>query len=79
MGTTVSVETPRIWRFMAWEACALIELYRKQGRLDTLVPRWQSRLRGTPDNQVLREHLVDALHRAGKHEEARAIAAGNNG
>jgi len=58
---------------------ALIGLYRTQGRLDMLVRRWQSRLRATPANDVLREHLVDALHRAGRHDEARAIAAGNAG
>jgi len=58
---------------------ALISLYREQGQLDQLVRRWQSRLRATPANDVLREHLVDALHRAGRHDEARAIAAGNAG
>jgi len=58
---------------------ALIGLYREQGRLDVLVRRWQSRLRATPTNDVLREHLADALHRAGRHDDARAIAAGDAG
>jgi tetratricopeptide (TPR) repeat protein len=58
---------------------ALIRLYRTQDRLDVLVRRWQSRLRATPQNDVLREHLVDALHRTGRHDDARAIAARNDG
>ncbi len=58
---------------------ALIRLYRTQDRLDVLVRRWQSRLRATPQNDVLREHLVDALHRIGRHNDARAIAARNDG
>jgi tetratricopeptide (TPR) repeat protein len=55
---------------------ALVDLYRDTGRLDVLVRRWQSRLRGMPDNRVLREHLVDALHRLGRHDAARQTARG---
>ena len=55
---------------------ALVDLYRDTGRLHVLVRRWQSRLRGTPDNRVLREHLVDALHRLGRHDAARQTAQG---
>jgi tetratricopeptide (TPR) repeat protein len=58
---------------------ALIGLYREQGQLDVLVRRWQSRLRATPTNDVLRKHLVDALHRLGRHEKARSIARGDSG
>ena len=52
---------------------ALINLYRKNGNLDALCDRWLARYRSRSDNAVLREHLIEALHKAGRHKEAREI------
>ncbi|PSQ88232.1 MAG: hypothetical protein BRD45_06990 [Bacteroidetes bacterium QS_8_64_10] len=58
---------------------ALIRLYRKQGRLDALARRWKTRLRAAPENNVLREHLIEALHKAGRYDEARQFVQANDG
>jgi tetratricopeptide (TPR) repeat protein len=54
---------------------ALIDLYREAGRLDAVIARWQQRYRATPDNAVLRAHLLEALHKAGRYADARELAA----
>jgi tetratricopeptide (TPR) repeat protein len=54
---------------------ALIRLYRVQNQLDALIARWQSRYRATPEHTVLRAHLLEALHKAGRYDEARTLAA----
>ena len=51
----------------------LIRLHRKTGTLDKLCDRWQARFRSEYDNEMLAEYLIDALHRAGRVEEARKI------
>lgn len=51
----------------------LIRLHRKNGTLDSLCDRWLARHRADPQNELLAEFLVDALHRAGRYEEARQI------
>lgn len=53
---------------------ALIDLYRRQNQLNQLADKWMARYRATPRNTVLREHLIEALHKAGRLEEARQIA-----
>lgn len=52
---------------------ALIRLHREAGRLDALIRRWQARHRTSAENPVLREHLIEALHKAGRAEEARKL------
>lgn len=54
----------------------LIRLHRKKGTLEDLCDRWMAQYRANPDNEILKEYLIDALHRAGRSEEARAIAQG---
>lgn len=51
----------------------LIHLYRKQGELDTLCDRWLARYRANKRNKVLKEHLIEALHKAGRFEEAEKL------
>ena len=51
----------------------LIRLHRRNGTLDGLCDRWLARHRADPQNELLAEFLVDALHRAGRDEEARQI------
>lgn len=53
---------------------ALLGLYQQRGALETLIQRWQARYRTDPDNEVLREHLIEALHKAERYEAARALA-----
>ncbi|MEM6646065.1 MAG: tetratricopeptide repeat protein [Bacteroidota bacterium] len=52
---------------------ALIRLYRSQGSLDSLIRRWQAHYRSRTDNTVLQQHLIEALHKAERFEEARAL------
>jgi len=52
---------------------ALIRLHQKYGRLDVLCARWLQRYNHQKQNPVLREFLIDALHRANQFEEARAL------
>lgn len=51
----------------------LIRLHRQNGTLDGLCDRWMARHRADRSNELLAEYLVDALHRAGRYEEAREI------
>jgi tetratricopeptide (TPR) repeat protein len=64
-----SVEpTPEVYR-------ELIRLNRVQGTLDQLINRWLIRFHArTATDPILQEYLIDALHRAGRSEEAREIA-----
>ena len=51
----------------------LIELYREMGQLDQLSDRWSAKYRADKNNELLREHLIEALHKAGRYDEAREI------
>lgn len=51
----------------------LLDLYQQRGELETLIRRWQGRYRSTPENDVLREHLIEALHKAGRYDDARSL------
>jgi tetratricopeptide (TPR) repeat protein len=62
-------ENPVIYR-------SLIRLYRSMGDLNKLTDRWMILYRNQPENSVLREHLIEALHRADRFEEARALTSG---
>jgi tetratricopeptide (TPR) repeat protein len=52
---------------------ALIRLYRKQGRLNVLCDRWKARYRADIDNKILKEFLIEALHKSERYEEAKQI------
>ncbi|NBC64792.1 MAG: tetratricopeptide repeat protein [Bacteroidetes bacterium] len=52
---------------------SLIKIHQKHGELDQLCSRWLGRYHHQKQNSVLREFLIDALHRANKFEEARAL------
>lgn len=54
---------------------ALIRLHREQGELDTLIDRWRVQLRIAPGKRMLRQALIEALHKAGRTDEASAVAA----
>jgi tetratricopeptide (TPR) repeat protein len=65
----LDMKNPAIYR-------ALIRLYRSEGKLGTLADRWLILLRNHPDNNILREHLIEALHRTDRFDEARELRAG---
>jgi len=52
----------------------LIRLYRQQGSLDLLCDRWLARYQANSDNEILQDHLMEALHKAGRYDEAGKIA-----
>lgn len=52
---------------------SLIRLHQKNGELDQLCARWAQRYNHQKQNRVLREFLIDALHRADQLEKARAL------
>lgn len=57
----------------------LIELYRVIGELDRLCDRWKARYRTRSDNEVLKTHLIEALHKAGRLDEARKVVETGQG
>lgn len=52
---------------------SLIRESQKHGELDQLCDRWMQRYLHNKDNEILKEYLIDALHRADRFEEAREI------
>ncbi|TVQ71554.1 MAG: hypothetical protein EA363_05705 [Balneolaceae bacterium] len=52
---------------------SLIRISEEFGRLDEIADRWLSRYRNNRNNQILREHLIEALHKADRIEEARVL------
>ncbi|MDZ7757733.1 tetratricopeptide repeat protein [Rhodohalobacter sp.] len=63
---SLSPEMPEPYR-------ALIKLYRNNDDLDSLCDRWLAMYRAAPHNEVLRSHLIEALHKAGRISEATEI------
>lgn len=57
---------------------ALIRLHREAGTLDSLCDRWLVQYRSERAAPELRTHLIEALHKAGRFDEAREIASGGN-
>ncbi|MFA5669591.1 MAG: tetratricopeptide repeat protein [Balneolaceae bacterium] len=51
----------------------IIELHREKGTLDQLCDRWITQLRVKPNQPILKEFLIEALHKAGRFEEASEI------
>jgi len=52
---------------------ALIRLHQESGELEQLGSRWLQRYQHQKQNEILRDFLIDALHRADRFEEARAL------
>ncbi|OZC04067.1 tetratricopeptide repeat protein [Rubricoccus marinus] len=69
---------------LAWERAAaldgpaayasLIRVHRARGSLGALADRWLARLRTTAHDEPLRQATIEALHKAGRSAEARALA-----
>lgn len=51
----------------------LIRLHRFEGSLDVLIDRWQIRFQLAPDDSLLKIHLIEALHLAGRYTEAEEL------
>ncbi len=51
----------------------LITLYDGEGLLTELIQKWEIQFRGESGNEVFKEHLIEALHKAGRYDEAREI------
>ncbi len=70
---------------LAWERAAaldgpaayhhLIRAHRARGSLGALADRWLARLRTTVRDEPLRQATIEALHKAGRSDEARALAS----
>ena len=52
---------------------ALIRLYRKQGELNSLCDRWKALYRANIDNKILKEFLIEALHKSERYDEAKQL------
>jgi tetratricopeptide (TPR) repeat protein len=52
---------------------ALIALYYKNGKLDTLTRKWLNKYATDRQNVALREALIEALHKQGEYEKAQEI------
>lgn len=53
----------------------LIRLHRESNTLDQLINRWQIRYRTDKRNDLLKEYLIEALHKADRFDEARELVA----
>lgn len=51
----------------------LIDISQKNGQLNELCSRWLNRFKTDKRNELLKEHLVEALHKADRFEEARQV------
>ncbi len=51
----------------------LINLYQEANNLDALIRRWKIRYRADPSIEALHQHLIEALHKARRYDEARVI------
>ena len=51
----------------------LIYLYREEGKLSSLCDEWLNIFSTQPENKLLEEYLIIALHKAGRIEEAKEI------
>ncbi|MCC5908640.1 MAG: tetratricopeptide repeat protein [Balneolaceae bacterium] len=52
---------------------SLIRIHQDNGKIEYLSSRWMQRYQHQKRNEMLREFLVEALHRADRFEEARAL------
>lgn len=51
----------------------LIRMYQQQGQLEQLWPKWLVHYRAANQNSILREHLIEVLHKDGQYELAKKI------
>mgnify|MGYP000447848032 CR=1 FL=1 len=51
----------------------IIDISQREGQLNQLADRWLTRFRNDSSNEVLREFLIEALQKADRNEEARAL------
>jgi hypothetical protein len=51
----------------------LIEIYREENKLDMLCDEWLNIYFSQPENKMLEEHLIVALHKSNRNEEAKEI------
>ncbi len=51
----------------------MIRIYDEQGKLDDLAELWLENYRNNPKNDVLRERLIEVLHKAKRFDDAREI------
>lgn len=56
---------------------ALIRLYRKQGQLNALCDRWKAKYRANLKNKILKDFLIEALHKAKRYDEAKKVINGD--
>ena len=52
---------------------SLIRLHQENGELEQLGSRWMQRYQHQKKNEILKDFLIDALHRADRFDEARAL------
>lgn len=55
----------------------LIRLSEEHEQLDDLCDRWARRYSNNRENEVLKQFLIEALHKADRFEEARKVASGS--
>lgn len=51
----------------------IVQVSEQHGSLDELCDRWLKRYKNNNDNKMLREHLISALHKADRFEEAKKL------
>ena len=59
-------------------ADGVIRVCEKQGSLSDLCDEWLKLYRLKPDNFVLKERLIEILHKANRYDEAKVIVQGNS-
>ncbi len=55
----------------------LIDLYQDTGQLDLLCQKWLIRYEASQKKDLIKPHLIEALHKAGRYEEAKQIIQGS--
>ncbi|MEM7109225.1 MAG: tetratricopeptide repeat protein [Bacteroidota bacterium] len=55
----------------------LIHLYENTGRLDLLCRKWLIHYNASQEKETIKPHLIEALHKAGRYEEAQQIIQGS--
>lgn len=54
----------------------LVGLYQQINRLNDLADRWIARFRSMPKNELLKEALIECLHKSNRFEEAQLVISG---
>lgn len=52
---------------------ALVKLYQQENQLDLLCDKWLARYQADQQNEMLQEHLIEALHKCGRTATAKMI------